>query len=64
MLAQNLTGFPAISVPAGYHASGVTFGLQLTGLPYHEDLLLGMPEMWETAHPWPSTPPDYPAFTS
>jgi len=36
----NLTGHPAISIPAGYTASGLPVGLQLTGRPWGERLLL------------------------
>jgi Asp-tRNA(Asn)/Glu-tRNA(Gln) amidotransferase A subunit family amidase len=61
-VAQNLTGFPAVTVPAGHHASGVPFGLQLTGPPHSEDLLLGVAETWEAAHPWPRSAPGCPPF--
>jgi Asp-tRNA(Asn)/Glu-tRNA(Gln) amidotransferase A subunit family amidase len=35
----NLTGYPALSVPAGYDGSGMPVGLQLTGRPWEEGLL-------------------------
>ncbi len=38
--AANLTGFPAITVPAGYDAGGLPIGLQLMGRPWEEDRLL------------------------
>lgn len=59
---QNLTGFPAISLPAGVHASGVPFGLQVTGPPNREDLLIAVAEAWEAARPWPPTAPGYEPF--
>jgi Asp-tRNA(Asn)/Glu-tRNA(Gln) amidotransferase A subunit family amidase len=38
--AANLTGHPAISIPAGYDATGLPVGLQLIARPWREDLLL------------------------
>ncbi len=37
---QNLTGNPALSVPAGYDANGLPIGVQLTGRHWDEALLL------------------------
>lgn len=36
----NLTGFPAVSFPAGYTAQGLTVGMQAIGRPYGEATLL------------------------
>jgi Asp-tRNA(Asn)/Glu-tRNA(Gln) amidotransferase A subunit family amidase len=36
----NLTGHPAVSVPAGYDADGMPVGLQFMGRPWEENLLL------------------------
>lgn len=36
----NLTGTPAISLPTGRHSNGLPFGIQLTGRPFEEALLL------------------------
>jgi Asp-tRNA(Asn)/Glu-tRNA(Gln) amidotransferase A subunit family amidase len=38
--AANLTGHPAISIPAGYDPTGLPVGLQLIARPWREDLLL------------------------
>lgn len=49
----NLTGHPAISLPAGRHPNGVPFGLQAIGPRFGEDLLLALARAWEAACPWP-----------
>lgn len=38
--AANLTGLPALTVPAGYDRQGLPIGLQLMGRPWEEHLLL------------------------
>lgn len=38
--AANLTGFPALSMPAGYDEQGLPVGLHLLGKPWEEDLLM------------------------
>jgi Asp-tRNA(Asn)/Glu-tRNA(Gln) amidotransferase A subunit family amidase len=60
---QNLTGHPALSVPAGRYESGVSFGLQVTGPRFAEDLLLDIAAAWEEAHPWPLAADGYEPFT-
>ncbi len=60
--AQNVTGHPALSLPAGTHASGVPFGLQVTGPRFREDILLDVATSWEEAEPWPLTAPGYDLF--
>ena len=59
---QNLTGHPAVSVPAGRHASGLPFGLQVTGARWSDASLLDVAELWEQARPWPRTAPGYDEF--
>jgi Asp-tRNA(Asn)/Glu-tRNA(Gln) amidotransferase A subunit family amidase len=59
---QNLTGHPAISLPAGLSANGVPFGLQLTGPRFADDLLLEVGAAYEAANPWPLAAPGYEPF--
>ena len=50
----NLTGHPAVSLPAGrFEASGLPFGLQVVAPRFREDLLFGFALAWEAARPWP-----------
>jgi len=59
---QNLTGHPALSVPAGLTVSGVPFGLQITAPRFRDDLVLNLGEAWEAANPWPLAAPGYEPF--
>jgi Asp-tRNA(Asn)/Glu-tRNA(Gln) amidotransferase A subunit family amidase len=59
---QNLTGHPAISLPAGVCPNGVPFGLQLTGPRFADDVLLVAAERWEAAEPWPRVAPGFAPF--
>jgi Asp-tRNA(Asn)/Glu-tRNA(Gln) amidotransferase A subunit family amidase len=45
----NLTGFPALSVPAGYDALGLPVGVHFMGRPYQEHLLLRLGRVVEAA---------------
>jgi amidase/aspartyl-tRNA(Asn)/glutamyl-tRNA(Gln) amidotransferase subunit A len=58
----NMTGHPALSLPAGVSANGVPFGLQITGPRYADDLVLTVGATWETASPWPPSAPGYEPF--
>ncbi len=58
----NLSGHPALSVPAGLSPNGIPFGLQVTGPRFRDDLLLAFGEAWEAATPWPPTAPGYEPF--
>jgi Asp-tRNA(Asn)/Glu-tRNA(Gln) amidotransferase A subunit family amidase len=59
---QNLTGHPAISVPAGLMAAGVPFGLQITAPRFRDDMALSVAEAWERTNPWPLVAPGYEPF--
>jgi len=59
---QNLTGHPAISLPAGRSSNGVPFGLQVTAPRFRDDLLLNLAEAWERARPWPPAADGYEPF--
>jgi Asp-tRNA(Asn)/Glu-tRNA(Gln) amidotransferase A subunit family amidase len=59
---HNLTGNPALSLPAGRFPSGVPFGLQVTGPRFGDDLLLDVAAAWEEAHPWPLAAEGYDPF--
>lgn len=55
----NLTGMPGISVPLGNSAEGLPVGVQLTGRPFEEELLLAVAEKLEQARgPWEAPPLD------
>ena len=56
---QNITGAPALSLPAGRLANGLPFGLQLTGPRFRDDLLLSLGARWEQARPWPWYAPGF-----
>jgi Asp-tRNA(Asn)/Glu-tRNA(Gln) amidotransferase A subunit family amidase len=58
----NMTGHPSLSLPAGRFASGVCFGLQLTGPRFRDDLLLDLGERWQRAQPWPPVADGYEPF--
>lgn len=49
----NMTGHPAMSLPAGRHPEGVPFGIQVVGPRFRENLLFGFATRWEEARPWP-----------
>ncbi|WP_031128497.1 amidase [Streptomyces sp. NRRL WC-3719] len=48
----NITGQPALSLPAGRAADGLPVGVQLVGAPGAEAELLGLAAAFERAHPW------------
>ncbi len=60
--AQNVTGHPALSLPAGVCPNGVPFGLQVTGPRFGDALVLAFGAAWEQARPWPRVAPGYEEF--
>jgi Asp-tRNA(Asn)/Glu-tRNA(Gln) amidotransferase A subunit family amidase len=58
----NITGHPALSVPAGISSNGLPFGLQITGPRFADDLVLAVGATWEAASPWALTAPGYQPF--
>ena len=59
---QNMTGHPAVSLPAGRCANGLPFGLQVTAPRFADNTLLAVAARWEAAHPWPLAAPGYDPF--
>jgi amidase/aspartyl-tRNA(Asn)/glutamyl-tRNA(Gln) amidotransferase subunit A len=63
---MNLTGHPAMALPAGQFAdgpaAGLPFGIQVIGPRFREALLFGFAAAWEEAHPWPLVAPGYRVF--
>ena len=53
----NLTGQPAISIPAGRGADGLPLSVQLVGRPGAEDLLYSLAAQVEAARPWAAERP-------
>ncbi|WP_328591777.1 amidase family protein [Candidatus Frankia alpina] len=56
--AFNLSGYPAVSVPAGFTADGCPVGLQIVGRHGEEGRLLRLVAALESLAPWPSPGPD------
>jgi Asp-tRNA(Asn)/Glu-tRNA(Gln) amidotransferase A subunit family amidase len=59
---QNVTGHPAISVPAGGSPEGVPFGLEITAPRFRDDMALTVAEAWERTNPWPIVAPGHEPF--
>jgi amidase len=55
--AFNITGQPAIMIPAGFGADGLPLSVQLVGRPGAESLLYALAGQIETARPWADRPP-------
>ena len=55
----NLSGHPALSVPAGMTDAGLPAAIQLVAGHFREDLLLRLGRQFELARPWPLAPDRY-----
>lgn len=53
----NITGWPAMSVPAGLAPNGSPLGVQLVARPGGEAMLLGLAAQLERLRPWPRVAP-------
>jgi Asp-tRNA(Asn)/Glu-tRNA(Gln) amidotransferase A subunit family amidase len=60
----NLTGLPAITVPAGRSPNGVPFGLQLIAPRFGDAMLLDLADAWHGVRPWPRSAEGYEPFDS
>jgi aspartyl-tRNA(Asn)/glutamyl-tRNA(Gln) amidotransferase subunit A len=52
-IPANLSGYPAISIPAGLSESGLPIGLQAYSRRHEDALLLDLAAAMEEAQPWP-----------
>ena len=60
--SANITGHPALSVPAGLSPNGLPFGMQITGPRFADDMVLAVGAAWEAARPWFPTAPGFMPF--
>ncbi len=56
----NLTGQPAVTIPAGFGGDGLPLSVQLVGRPGAEDVLYALAGQIEAAHPWAEHRPPLP----
>ncbi|MBB4939201.1 amidase [Streptosporangium album] len=50
--AWNMAGWPAMTIPYGWHSTGMPIGVQLVAAPGGESQLLALAAQLESAHPW------------
>ncbi|MEO8601996.1 MAG: amidase [bacterium] len=55
----NLSGHPALSLPAGFTDSGLPAAIQFVARRFHDDLLLRLGHQFEQARPWKLAPDRY-----
>ncbi len=59
-IPANLSGYPAISIPAGLSSGGHPIGLQAYARRHEDAHLLDLALTMERARPWPLVAPDAP----
>jgi aspartyl-tRNA(Asn)/glutamyl-tRNA(Gln) amidotransferase subunit A len=59
-IPANISGYPAISMPAALSAAGLPIGLQAIARRHEDALLLDLALAWERARPWPLVAPNAP----
>ena len=59
-IPANLSGYPAISIPAGVSRNGLPIGMQAYARRHEDRLLLDLALAMERAHPWPLVAPGSP----
>ena len=59
-IPANLSGYPAISIPAGLSKNGLPIGLQAYARRHEDALLLDLAQIMEQARPWPNVAPNAP----
>jgi Asp-tRNA(Asn)/Glu-tRNA(Gln) amidotransferase A subunit family amidase len=59
-IPANLSGFPAISLPAGVNSNGLPVGLQAYARRNEDAVLLDLALAWERERPWPLVAPGSP----
>lgn len=59
-IPANLSGYPAISIPAGLNANGLPVGLQAYARRHEDALLLDLAQVMERVRPWPLVAPGAP----
>ena len=55
----NLSGHPALALPAGFTDAGLPASVQLVARRFREDVLLRLGRQLEQARPWPLMPGAY-----
>jgi len=56
-MGMNITGLPAISVPAGMSPRNLPVGMQIVGMRHTDGLLLDLAALLERVRPWPLVAP-------
>ena len=57
-ISVNLAGLPAISIPAGFTASGLPIGLQVIGKAFGEADMFAVANAFEQAHDYTRKTPN------